>query len=236
MPIYLCKPGINSVEPWRHGIPVYPHPFPLNTKPSTNSSTGEGGLDRGRDRGESTGHGSSTVTVTVTANEGNLNTTSTNNGMAMNLLEHDQREQQRQEEEDEDWEETRNQSSTETTGTTLLNIGHGGPERSVLSTRHSGSTSTPFSSQSISAIRRIRHSEVVLVDDVVYMYSNYWLRLRWPGSKGGFAGYVCLVAHTNIIKQTLDAGAGTGDGDGDGANSIQSKVFETIPITSGGEI
>lgn len=42
-------------------------------------------------------------------------------------------------------------------------------------------------------IRRIRHSEVVLVDDVCYVTGNYWLRLQWPGN-GSFAGYIALVA------------------------------------------
>lgn len=44
------------------------------------------------------------------------------------------------------------------------------------------------------SIRRLRHSEVVLVDDVCIAFDRYWLRLRWPGSKGGFAGYVALGA------------------------------------------
>jgi len=41
------------------------------------------------------------------------------------------------------------------------------------------------------AIRRVRHAEVVLVDDVCIAHGRYWLRLRWPG-KGGFAGYIAL--------------------------------------------
>jgi hypothetical protein len=41
-------------------------------------------------------------------------------------------------------------------------------------------------------IRRVRHSEVVLVDDVCVAFDRYWLRLRWPGTKGGFAGYIAL--------------------------------------------
>lgn len=41
-------------------------------------------------------------------------------------------------------------------------------------------------------IRRIRHAEVVLVDDVCIAYGRHWLRLRWPGHKGGFAGYIAL--------------------------------------------
>jgi hypothetical protein len=41
-------------------------------------------------------------------------------------------------------------------------------------------------------IRRVRHSEVVLVDDVCMAFDRYWLRLRWPGTRGGFAGYIAL--------------------------------------------
>jgi hypothetical protein len=41
-------------------------------------------------------------------------------------------------------------------------------------------------------IRRVRHAEVVLVDDVCVAFDRYWLRLRWPGLKGGFAGYIAL--------------------------------------------
>jgi hypothetical protein len=43
------------------------------------------------------------------------------------------------------------------------------------------------------AVRRVRHAEVVLVDDVSVAHGRYWLRLRWPG-KGGFAGYIALGA------------------------------------------
>lgn len=42
------------------------------------------------------------------------------------------------------------------------------------------------------AIRRVRHSEVVLADDICVAHDRYWLRLRWPGKKGGFAGYIAL--------------------------------------------
>ena len=32
-----------------------------------------------------------------------------------------------------------------------------------------------------SPIRRIRHSEMVIIDDVCLAYHRYWLRIRWPG-------------------------------------------------------
>lgn len=42
------------------------------------------------------------------------------------------------------------------------------------------------------AIRRVRHLEVVLVDEVAMCYGRYWLRVRWPGGRGGVAGYIDL--------------------------------------------
>jgi hypothetical protein len=46
-------------------------------------------------------------------------------------------------------------------------------------------------------VRRIRHAEIVLADDVCIAYDRYWLRLRWPGSKGGFAGYIDMGYTSN---------------------------------------
>ena len=39
-------------------------------------------------------------------------------------------------------------------------------------------------------LRRLRHGEIILVDDVCVAWDRLWLRLRWPGRKGGFAGYL----------------------------------------------
>mmetsp|Transcript_6301 Transcript_6301/g.13211 ORF Transcript_6301/g.13211 Transcript_6301/m.13211 type:complete len:688 (-) Transcript_6301:342-2405(-) len=39
-------------------------------------------------------------------------------------------------------------------------------------------------------VRKVRHSEVLLVDNVSVEYGRYWLRLRWPGPEAGFAGYI----------------------------------------------
>ncbi len=30
MPIYLCRPGASSKEPWRHGVVVHERPFPID--------------------------------------------------------------------------------------------------------------------------------------------------------------------------------------------------------------
>jgi hypothetical protein len=50
------------------------------------------------------------------------------------------------------------------------------------------------------AVRRVRHAEVVIVDDICIAYDRYWLRLRWPGHKGGFAGYIAM----GIVSETMD--------------------------------
>lgn len=49
-------------------------------------------------------------------------------------------------------------------------------------------------------IRRIRHAETVLVDDVCISHGRYWLRLRWPGHKGGFSGYVAMQKVSEVDK------------------------------------
>lgn len=43
-------------------------------------------------------------------------------------------------------------------------------------------------------IRRVRYAEVILVDAVFYKYETCWLRLKWPGPRGGEAGYIALPA------------------------------------------
>jgi hypothetical protein len=52
-----------------------------------------------------------------------------------------------------------------------------------------------------SPIRRIRHAEIVLVDDVSIAYGRYWLRLRWPGHTGGFAGYIAMAKVSDVNKR-----------------------------------
>lgn len=52
----------------------------------------------------------------------------------------------------------------------------------------------PSSSQYVrpNPVRRLRHAEVVLVDQCLSAYGRTWLRLRWPGELGGFAGFVAI--------------------------------------------
>lgn len=54
-------------------------------------------------------------------------------------------------------------------------------------------------------IRRLRHSEVVLVDEVSVHYNKYWMRLLWPGTRGGVAGYIVLSGtNSNNVPNDRD--------------------------------
>jgi hypothetical protein len=52
-------------------------------------------------------------------------------------------------------------------------------------------------------IRRVRHSEVVLVDQVSIAHGVYWLRLKWPGSRGGVAGYMDIGNVASVSQESL---------------------------------
>lgn len=62
-------------------------------------------------------------------------------------------------------------------------------------------------------IRKVRHSELVLVDQVSSHYNRFWLRLRWPGSNGTVAGYILLgelgEPKVSISRQCLNGVIGS---------------------------
>jgi len=114
MPVYLCKPGHGSEEPWRLGLQVYNDPFPIPTNDND-----------------------------IQTNDQQLQSDNNN----------------------------RNDNNT--------NLGQ--------------------------SLRRVRHTEVVLVDEVSIWYNRYWLRLRWPGPEGGFAGYIPIL-DKNVKEQDMKSG------------------------------
>lgn len=58
-------------------------------------------------------------------------------------------------------------------------------------------------------IRRVRHAELVLVDEVSIHYGTYWLRLRWPGPRGGVAGYIALGGEIPVACIPVGSGGHT---------------------------
>ena len=136
MPVYLCKPGWGTAEPWKHGVSVFAHPFPAKDETTARSDLHSGVDD-------------SAAPMSA-----------------------------------------QNRSST-------TNAQSGSANRSFY-TRPVPSFSAQRPEEFCTPIRRVRHSEVVLVDEVSVHYSKYWLRLRWPGSRGGVAGYI-LLGGTNSV-------------------------------------
>ena len=53
-------------------------------------------------------------------------------------------------------------------------------------------------------LRRLRHGEIILVDDVCVAWDRLWLRLCWPGRRGGFAGYLPLDKPSKAEQQDKD--------------------------------
>lgn len=86
-----------------------------------------------------------------------------------------------------------------------------GDGTSVITNRTTGAVITHPRGHSGLPIRRVRHAEVVLVDDVCVAFDRYWLRLRWPGGKGGFAGYIALgkVSQPSWLKRNNTTPQGT---------------------------
>jgi hypothetical protein len=56
-------------------------------------------------------------------------------------------------------------------------------------------------------IRRIRHAEIVLIDDVCIAFGRHWLRVRWPGNpRAGhlhFAGYIAMEEEPSVVVSDL---------------------------------
>ena len=74
--------------------------------------------------------------------------------------------------------------------------------------------------------RRARHAEVLLADSLIHSHGRTWLRLRWPGTHGGFGGFVVLDKNaadsvvmgqeyptSNSMKLLMDYDDGLGEGE-----------------------
>jgi len=179
MPVYVCQAGSSSTEPWRHGLQVYAAPFPLTDAPVAhggNAGVAPHLVPSSRAEAEKQQSDNST--------HGNFN----NNNNNFPTENNDDREQQRNRGQD----DVRDGIADATTSSNSVpqnsentgQINCSGRQRDDIIASHTVQYGLP--------VRRIRHAEVILVDDVCIAFDRHWLRLRWPGSKGGFAGYVAL--------------------------------------------
>jgi len=162
MPVYLCKPGWGTVEPWKHGVPVFDQPFPTNDKHKhdhkhKHTTTSE--LHSGGDVSAATATAIDTGTAASHNNNSAIDATNAQSGSANRSF-------------------------------------YTRPVPSFIPPTVTQEGPTP--------IRRVRHSEAVLVDEVSVHHGKYWLRLRWPGSRGGVAGYIMLGGTNSLPKDDND--------------------------------
>lgn len=122
MPIYCCKSGTGTEEPWKHGLPVYAEPFPTQEE--------DPNIINNNDYDHATDPAAAQASQNINTNR-NFYT-----NVDMNQFD--------------------------------------------------------STAQSPEPIRKLKHSEIVLVDEVSCYYDRLWLRLCWPGSRGGVAGYILL--------------------------------------------
>lgn len=72
----------------------------------------------------------------------------------------------------------------------------------VTRTFHRSTASARTPTPRPNPVRKLRHAEVVLVDQCLVVYGIYWLRLQWPGEQGGFGGFVALSKVEDALKKS----------------------------------
>jgi hypothetical protein len=211
MPIYLCHPGEGTNEPWEHSIPVFPAPFDLDDDTTTSNSN--------------TNHNTTTTISSSTEMNDNTTTEATTNHSLRIPPSTEDTERARRLLMELAATITSRHTTAASTGMEQDNT-HNTADPSII-IREGGSDGMIHMSQSSDAdlqrqqqqflhhqqqqhrrlgqtvLRRVRHAEVVLVDDACIAYGRLWLRLRWPGQKGGFAGYIPMNRISNYSTSTM---------------------------------
>jgi hypothetical protein len=98
---------------------------------------------------------------------------------------------------------TNNGTNSSTNGEDTITLTNWHTAATASNDPNESRTTTTTTTTRLPSVRRVRHAELVLVDDVCIAYNRYWLRLRWPGLKGGFAGYIAM----GLISETTSVGA-----------------------------
>lgn len=208
MPVYLCRPGLDTPEPWRHGIQVFAAPFDFvaddaaAAPPAPAGAVGGGGGGGNFEPRTDLVCGAEPTVAAAPAVEdlGNVHAT----------VHNDAAEAENNGNDDDDGAPPADTGVPRFAALQQYDIRGGGggaaPQHSVLQYTQSarqprGPSRAVLLNQRQNnshhnhrnvVLRRVRHSEIVLVDDVCVYAGRYWLRLRWPGHRGGFAGYIAM--------------------------------------------
>ena len=184
MPVYVCAPGAGSLEPWRHGIQVYERPFDLDEAATTTTNNNNNtnpiyDWPTGVPLAEEEDAADDTTEQDVTSTNNNINITGDNEDGT---------------------------GPTEIATTPLRSLHNNNTNSNRSSSQQQQRTTATAQPQRRSLlrpqppnipIRRIRHAELVLVDDVCIAYGRYWLRLRWPGHCNNNTNHDGSVSHNS---------------------------------------
>lgn len=205
MPIYLSLPGHATKEPWRHGLLVYERPVPLVNNPDDNHDQNVSGR-----HGQSNDDSNNSTAVNVTIGGDSASSAQQQQQPLRPEMRHDTT-MSRSHSSLED----HHPSSSSTVGTT--------PHQQTATATNSNQNDTTKKSKT-TPIRRIRHAEVVLVDQCVIAHGRYWLRLKWPGEQEKHGGYVALCRVEDVgVPFNKSSVAGDGDDSVSGTNGSGDK-------------
>jgi len=160
MPVYVCCPGTGSNEPWRYGIQVYERPFDLDAASAVATS----------------GNNPHDFPSGVPQHDNNNNAAPTGNSHNPNTNEQAQGEPPAAPHEEDD---APGEIPRFANATAFHSLRNSQQQQQPSTTTASSRRSLRFAANV--PIRRVRHAEIVLVDDVCVAHGRYWLRLRWPG-------------------------------------------------------
>ncbi|KAK1747280.1 hypothetical protein QTG54_002624 [Skeletonema marinoi] len=198
MPIYLSLPGHATKEPWRHGLLVYERPVPLVNNPDDNNDQNVGGR-----HGQSNDDSNNSSAVNVAIGDDSASSAQQQQQQPLRPeMRHDTT-MSRSHSSLED----HHPSSSSTVGTT--------PHQQTATAAANSNQNDTTKKSKTTPIRRIRHAEVVLVDQCVIAHGRYWLRLKWPGEQEKHGGYVALCRVEDVGVPFNKSSVVVGDGGDD---------------------
>ena len=241
MPIYLAQPGVSSKEPWRHGLQVYERPFPINLELDNHDSSNNNNNNNNDDDYRQQQSSSNIGGVTAAAGGGDTNqqlrptmrhdTTLSQSHSSLNNNEGPNHHHN----------SINESTKSANSSTATLSSAVAGMTSQQITDNNNNSNNGSNDGTSAQAttsnylpkpkpLRRIRHSEIVLVDQCLIAYGRYWLRLKWPGEQGGHGGYVAL--YENNHHQGMKEG---GEGGGGESSSAVTTTTTAAAVSEAGD-
>lgn len=175
MPIYLCCPASKEEEePWTYGIQVYAAPFAIEYASIVTADRDK--IIAADDENDATDNFDHYDDIHLAhqyyeqqQHTLELNSTATRGNTSNTNIERDS-------------------SNTGTISSTMTSMKN---NASIAMNKNNSNDSNSM----IKPIRKIKHSEIIVVDDVCIAYNRYWLRIRFPGGSTNSLSAVASSTH-----------------------------------------